>query len=219
MSLTGRINIPLFVVLSLAKQHNAMKYDPLGAWCSTKAAATFKLVCTAVWTLIIVRLLLQLLFHLGNSWSVIVSVGCWADFILSAEWIHWVLVAVAGYFKLIWDGMSILVTLLDAFTMPVSLAWDTYAGMAESWTQLQRAWYLHTVFPFRNIKSQVVRAMAIYHHIPISTHIPYWGWSYLYRDCTVANRRTSNGGMTITHIQCVNVWHIESKANVGPCVG
>ena len=74
----------------------------------------------------------------------------------------------AGYFKLIWDGMSILVTLLDAFTMPVSLAWDTYAGMAESWTQLQRAWYLHTVFPLRNIKSQVVRAMVIYHHIPIS---------------------------------------------------
>lgn len=37
-----------------------------------------------------------------------------------------------GYFKLIWDGMSILVTLLDAFTMPVSLAWDTYAGMADA---------------------------------------------------------------------------------------
>lgn len=46
-----------------------------------------------------------------------------------------------GYFKLIWDGMSILVTLLDAFTMPVSLAWDTYAGMADA-----GSYYLLIVF-------------------------------------------------------------------------
>lgn len=47
----------------------------------------------------------------------------------------------SGYFKLFWDGMSIVVTLLDAFTMPVSLAWDTYAGMSDA-----GSYYLLVVF-------------------------------------------------------------------------
>ncbi|CAE7563736.1 Cnga4, partial [Symbiodinium pilosum] len=34
----------------------------------------------------------------------------------------------SGRFKLAWDGASILMVLLDAFTMPVSLAWEIDAG-------------------------------------------------------------------------------------------
>ncbi|CAK9078837.1 Potassium/sodium hyperpolarization-activated cyclic nucleotide-gated channel 2 [Durusdinium trenchii] len=34
----------------------------------------------------------------------------------------------SGYFRLMWDGFSVLITLLDAFTMPVSLAWEADVG-------------------------------------------------------------------------------------------
>ena len=201
MSLTGRINIPLSVVLSLAKQHNAMKYDPLGAWCSTKAAATFKLVCTAVWTLIHRKIALAVIVSFGQL--LISYCFCWL-----LRWLH-------PFTRM--DPLSsgscgrLFQADLGRNVHPCNPAGRFHYASVVGLGHLCRHGRIldpasKSVVPAHSFPppQYQVSSSACHGHIPSYTHIPYWGWSYLYRDGTVANRRTSNGGMTITHIQCVN---------------
>lgn len=52
----------------------------------------------------------------------------------------------SGYFKLLWDAVSIIVTLLDAFTMPVSLAWGVAPGSDDDPGYLLSIFWITFVF-------------------------------------------------------------------------
>eukprot|EP00913_Durusdinium_trenchii_P035466 g33191.t1 len=80
----------------------------------------------------------------------------------------------SGYFRLMWDGFSVLITLLDAFTMPVSLAWEADDSGAD--TLYAIFW---TTFFFWSIDIPITCNTAVYINGEIKKNRCMVLWTYL----------------------------------------